>query len=319
MVRKFVRFIFGCVLFLAAVFLFNQDEKAQAVERYFPATGHTIQGEFLQYYESTNDAERLFGSPITEAYIDIYSGQFVQYFENARFESNPSESGAQVHLADLGTLLYEADLSQPPGFLLEKPGCQSFATSQGEFWICHAFLDAFKKYGGKEVLGEPISNPQYYQGYLTQFFQNIKLVYHPELPPREHIQADSLGRAYFALLSESPALLTALDHPQQAILDLDIHVTSSHAITGPAGEQTIFVMVQDQTLQPVSGAYVRIHVRLPDGAEIPFSLEVPTDVMGKASLPFAFQSATAGQAIVWVTVTSGSLQEQTTASFLVWR
>lgn len=314
-----MRILLGSLLFLAAVILSKQDLTAQAVERYFPETGHTVQGEFLQFYDSINNADRLFGSPITEAFIDVYTGHYVQYFENVRLELAPGESGNQVRLTDLATLLYQADNSKPPGFALEKPGCQPYATSHGEFWVCYAFLDAFIRYGGLDVLGEPISNPHYYQGYLTQYFQNIKLVYHPELPSGDHIQADSLGYTYFALVGENPALLTALDHPQQTILDLDIHVAPSHAITGPDGEQTIFVVVQDQTLQPVPGAYVRIHVQLPDGTEIPFSIEVPTDAIGTASLPFNFNSTTTGQAMVSVTVTFGSLQEQTTASFLVWR
>lgn len=56
--------------------------------RYFPETGHTLSGEFLQYWERRGGLE-VFGYPISEEFEE--NGRIVQYFERAHFTYNPDD------------------------------------------------------------------------------------------------------------------------------------------------------------------------------------------------------------------------------------
>jgi hypothetical protein len=51
--------------------------------RYFPKYGHRVCYSFLQFYDEHNGQE-YFGSPLSDMVIE--NGQYVQYFDNARFE-----------------------------------------------------------------------------------------------------------------------------------------------------------------------------------------------------------------------------------------
>lgn len=55
---------------------------------YFAETGHTLRGEFRQYWERRGGV-RIFGLPISEEIVE--NGQTVQYFERVRLEHNPGD------------------------------------------------------------------------------------------------------------------------------------------------------------------------------------------------------------------------------------
>lgn len=80
---------------------------------YFPETGHTLFGEFQDFWHRRGNVQ-IFGLPISEEHqID---GHTVQYFERARFEYNPDDMNyflrnqEQYYTFDLDTL-YEVVLS----------------------------------------------------------------------------------------------------------------------------------------------------------------------------------------------------------------
>lgn len=94
----------------------RQDEAAFArfpqgpsdASRFFPSTGHNLSYAFRQFWEE-HDGYRLFGSPISEAFIE-YNEQdkrsyTVQYFERGRLEYHLEHPGAtqQVRVGALGT------------------------------------------------------------------------------------------------------------------------------------------------------------------------------------------------------------------------
>lgn len=71
---------------------------------YFAETGHTLCGEFYYYWLShgldlgepgfgLRESLALFGYPISEPFKDTYSGMVVQYFERAKFEYHPENTG----------------------------------------------------------------------------------------------------------------------------------------------------------------------------------------------------------------------------------
>jgi hypothetical protein len=89
--------------------------------KYFTETGHNVVGKFWNTYQSTPDAEVLFGYQITDQFVAVFpAGLEVQYFQRARFEYHPElPEGQCVQLTPLGTSLYKAGA---PSLNLNIPG-----------------------------------------------------------------------------------------------------------------------------------------------------------------------------------------------------
>lgn len=66
--------------------------------RYFAATGHTVSGDFLAFFETAGGSVR-FGLPISEPFL--LNGQLTQDFQSARFFWTPTGS-TPVTLEDIG-------------------------------------------------------------------------------------------------------------------------------------------------------------------------------------------------------------------------
>lgn len=73
---------------------------------FFPETGHTLANDFLDYWLRHGGLLQ-FGYPISEPLEEVSSadgvGRVVQYFERARFESQPTQAGTP-HAIQLGNL-----------------------------------------------------------------------------------------------------------------------------------------------------------------------------------------------------------------------
>ncbi|MEM7344561.1 MAG: hypothetical protein AAF485_09985 [Chloroflexota bacterium] len=81
----------------------------QVDSRYFSETGHTLSGDFLNYYEKQGGSVR-FGLPISESFF--LNGYLVQDFQSARFfwvpDQHPRvrlENIGDVHLQEIGLSL----------------------------------------------------------------------------------------------------------------------------------------------------------------------------------------------------------------------
>lgn len=72
--------------------------------RYYPQTGHTLSGDFLDYFETHGGTVR-FGLPITEPFL--WQGRLTQDFQSARFFWVPEEE-MPVILEEIGRLHLEA-------------------------------------------------------------------------------------------------------------------------------------------------------------------------------------------------------------------
>ncbi len=76
--------------------------------QYFEATGHNLDGKFLQYWQG-NGGLPLYGYPISEAFTERSKSDgkdyLVQYFERNRFELHPEKAGTpyEVQLGLLGS------------------------------------------------------------------------------------------------------------------------------------------------------------------------------------------------------------------------
>ena len=104
----------------------------------------------------------------------------------------------------------------------------------------------------------------------------------------------------------------------QVILSLRTRAYPLHAIAPQAGTQTIFVIVQDQNLRPVSGATVILTFNNPDGQAATHTLPI-TDAAGITRFTFSYTSEEHGLAKVWVTSVLNNLEQQTVTSFRIWR
>jgi hypothetical protein len=102
------------------------------------------------------------------------------------------------------------------------------------------------------------------------------------------------------------------------ILSLKTRAYPLRALAPQEGTQTIFVIVQDQNLHPVSGAAVILTFNSPSGQATTHTLP-PTDASGITKFTFTYSTEESGLAKIWVTAAYNQLEQQTVTSFRIWR
>lgn len=283
-------------------------------EEYFKETGHYVKGEFLTYYRSVPNANILFGYPITEAFIK--NGRTVQYFQRARFELHLDlPAGQRVKLAPIGKELYQ------PGERLEvfNPfACRYFP--QTGFWVCYAFLDFFKANGGVERFGQPISPFEYRNDLIVQYFENARLEWKPWLPEGQRVSVADLGRASFDQQKEDPNRLKPLPAPNNVAetpIQLQVRAFVWKAVTLASDQQLVYVIAQNQNLQPVSGVQGTATVYWADGTVS--ALSFSTNSSGVGIVPLTFLNQPYGKMVnIEILITKDGLSATTTTSFRIW-
>jgi peptidoglycan/xylan/chitin deacetylase (PgdA/CDA1 family) len=168
------------------------DGTIPAGERYFPQTGKTARGNFLQYWNQFGGLP-IFGYPVTNEIKE--GGVTVQYFERARFEHRPGTWSARydIHLGLLGRELTKDRESEAP---FRKIAGQSDANCnyypQTGHRLCHGFKGYWERYGGLSVFGYPISeefrevNPDTGQVHVVQYFERQRFEWHPGKWPERY-------------------------------------------------------------------------------------------------------------------------------------
>jgi hypothetical protein len=289
--------------------------------KYFVETGHWVIGEFWAFYSSTPNALQLYGYPLTEVFIDETKGNSVQYFQKARFELDLSQPiGQRVRLAPLGVYLYEA--GQP--LLIEEgsPACRKAPNTN--FQICYAFLEFYDSNGGLAQFGEPISNLEMMgDGLRVQYFQKARFEWRPKRSSAPYIVLADLGYQYFYVHGEDPSLLIPVDGGGgivEGILSLQVRAYVKNAVTKASGEQTVYIVVQDQRLMPVEGAEVMLYTRMPSGEIKEKVVTLKTNEKGITQQEISFVSDSVGIAEVVVVVRQKELglQARTITSFRIW-
>lgn len=308
--------VFG-ILIVVASLLFSPSQNARAQEgssRYFSETGHNVTGDFLQFYESITNAEQVFGYPITEAFTDAKSGRLIQYFTRTRFEWYPEwPEGKRVRLSTLGDYLYV-----PGGQLgLFTPiGCRTFSNGKA---VCYAFLDFFEKNGGEAVFGYPISGFEVLNGRIVQYFQNARFEWYPEFDEGRKVVLADLGRVYFDFAGEDASLLKPVE-PDDIIQVLSVQARAFvwKAVTQPTDVQTVYVIVQDQTLSPVKDAIAVVTIHWSNGT--PQSVNLSTNEYGVVIIPFDVINQPYGSLVqVQVQVYYEGLSSNAVTSFRIWK
>jgi len=296
-----------CILFTSWGSVYAQTPESE----FFAQTGHSVRGEFLRRYQSVSNPTIIFGYPITEQFTST-DGKTVQYFQRARFELDPLQN---VILTALGSETYAPDRQ----LVINNPfACRTF--SETGYSVCFAFLEFFEQNGGVAQFGYPISPFEFRNDLIVQYFENARFEWRPGLPEGQRIGLTDLGRIYFDQLGEDRAFLKpALQGfaGPNVVLDLQVRAFPGKAVAKPNDQQTIYVVVQDQNLQPVPEARGIATVRLASGD--PLTLPVEINDRGVGTLTFAFANQPSGQLVyVDISMLYNDLGGKTVTSFRIW-
>jgi hypothetical protein len=310
-----VKRFFGILFVLSLLLTTGAPVFAQSTgSEYFKETGHYVTGEFLTYYRSVSNAQLLFGYPITEAFPK--NGITIQYFQRTRFELYTNlPAGQRVRLTQVGKAMYA------PGERLDifNPYACRYFTQTG-FSVCYAFLDFYKLNGSEERFGQPISPFEYRNDLIVQYFENARFEWKPWMPEGQRVSVADLGRQYFDQQKEDPNLLKPpVQGSQQIVTAVQLQVRAFvwKAVTLASDQQLVYIIVQDQNLQPVSNAQGTATVRWADetSSTIPFS----TNSSGVGIVPLTFINQPYGKMVnIEIFVTKDGLSTTTTTSFRIW-
>ncbi|MBN1305229.1 MAG: hypothetical protein JXA13_12405 [Anaerolineales bacterium] len=307
--------VFGivfCVLLSSITIVQAQEIRSE----FFDETGHNLAGTFLDFYYQVEEPVLVYGYPVTEEFTSI-DGKVVQYFQRARFEKN---SLGGVKLTPLGLNSYLPG----SGINAYNPlACRYFQASGRS--VCYDFLVFYEKNGGASLFGNPISNFEYHDDLIVQYFENARLEWRPWMPEGQQVVVADLGRIYFDQLGEDPVYLEPVKPLNLNIvpetLSLKVRGFVWKAVTQPNDEQLIFVIVQNQNLTPVAGATGNVIVHWPDGRNE--SLNFVTDNNGIGILPLPIIGQPHGK-VIYIDVQAAFptatqvLTGVTSSSFRIW-
>lgn len=207
------------LLVLTIVFLLTscrnqqvQDIQAQELQRdYFIATGHTLQGKFLHFFNIYGGVESL-GYPLTEE-ITV-DGWTMQYFEKGRLELHPeNEPAYRITVGWLGDLLHRRRPPIPISAIPRPDDRGRLYFPQTGHTLSGDFLNYFTNSGGTIRFGLPISEPFLWEGQLVQDFQSARFYWTPTQPVP--VTLEEIGRVHFDVSKLDRKLLQVVPAPEK--------------------------------------------------------------------------------------------------------
>jgi hypothetical protein len=291
-----------------AVLLASNPAQAQGTDvQFFAETGHSVKGLFLQFYKAAKDPLLYYGYPITEQMVSK-DGKAVQYFQRARFELVGNQS---IQLTPLGTLTYKP---KGPWTINNPNACEAYPTG---YSVCLGFLEFLKANGGPKQFGNPISPFDSGDNLIVQYFEYTRFEWRGD---RQTVVISDLGRIYFDQLKEDPAQLKPIDQPDATInpvLSIKVRAFVLKAVTLPSGQQTVYIVVQNQTSSPVPHALGKALVKFTDGTSQEYAFT--TNALGIAQITFNFKDQKSGELVpIEISVNYQSLNSTTKTSFRIW-
>ena len=189
---------------------------------YFPQTGHALGAHFTLAWRERGGLD-FFGYPISAEFTE--DGRTTQYFERAVLQYFPEHAGTPYtvqgrHLGRELTLGRERE--EPFRRVPAAPAGRSYFPETGHT-LGGDFGRTWAAGGGLIVYGYPLSeefvevNPSNGKPYLTQYFERVRMEYHPELAGTRYEVSLGLlgaqratrlklpGTAHFAPLPAPPA------------------------------------------------------------------------------------------------------------------
>ncbi len=255
---------------LLVVSMLGPQSVAASGQEFFPETGHTVSGRFLDYWQGAGGLAQFgfpLGEPFSERNTDTGVVYTVQYFERNRFEYHPENSPPyDVLLGRLGSISLQRRSTDwhtlPHG--APAPGCQFFTATAHS--LCQPFLSYWQEHGGLPLFGLPLSEPYDVtsptdgKSYLVQHFERNRFELHPEKPAPYNILLGLLGTE---LYGKQPATFV-INPTFQRVVDL-VNGERAKAGVGPVHIST--------TLMQAAGSYSGIEAQFstinhtgPDGS-----------------------------------------------------
>ena len=307
------------ILLLTLIFLSTPLGEAGAQDstdqQIFPETGHSVKGEFLQFYKNARNPQLIYGYPISEQFTSR-DGRVVQYFQRARFELSKDTSGVgSVQLTPIGQGTYESGSQRLD--LYNPAACKFFQTG---YSVCFAFLDFYEANGGQAQFGNPLSPFEYHENLIVQYFENARFEWRADRPEGQRVVLTDLGRMYFNQLGENQTQLMPirmLDATISPILSIQARAFVENAIKQSSGQQTVYVVVHSQTRQPVENAIGKATIQFPDNSTEDYFYS--TNASGLGSVTFDYEDLPAGELVqIEIIVTYKGLSTKTSTSFRIW-
>lgn len=256
----FSRLLTFIAVFSLSAFAWSSVSAQAPGPEYFPQTGHSIQGDFLKFYQAATDPTTLYGYPITEE-LKAKDGKRVQYFQRARFEYRPElPEGQRVTLTDIGRQLY---IPANQLIIYSPFACRLY--SETNYAVCFAFLEFFDKNGGVAQFGYPISPFEYHDGVIVQYFEKARMEWQPSKPEGQRVIITDLGRMYFDKQGEDPGMLEPIATDNAPVVtSIQVRAFVWKAVTLANDQQLVFIITQDQRSEIVDGAVCDANIRWPD-------------------------------------------------------
>lgn len=246
----------------------------------FPETGHWVSGEFLDFYQSVDDPRRIFGLPITEVFEDpLRSNIQIQYFERVRMELDPSKpEGERVSLANLGEWLYdETQRGTRVDIAVNNPLCRHFP--KNDKYVCYGFLQLYDRYEGVKVFGEPVSDVEYVNNRLVQYFERVRMEWRNELPLNQKVVITEIGRIDYERRIGNSTPDKRVYFPKEPVQP-SVRAFVDQPLLARGEDQKVFVLVRDQFFRPVEGARVEISLTSTGLDSININVPQPTNSDG---------------------------------------
>jgi hypothetical protein len=318
------------ILAIVLGLIFRLPSLAQE-EVFFDETQHWVRGEFIRYFKSHGGLE-VFGYPISEEFVD--QGLTVQYFQKARMEWHPYNPDR--YKVQLGLLGDELNYRQPR---VDQPTSRSRRKvyfAQTGHTVSYAFLDYFNDHGGIDTFGYPITEMHFEDGQVVQYFQRMKLEWHPE-DATSNVRIGELGSLYVSLYRDRmpawvlrPANDARVSQPQEPpitvtapadITALRAVVSLRYSVMSKKRTQTVTVHVTDDSGIAVPNASIAISFfESATGNELTgISANALTDDGGYAIFEVPVNEGRSGtQIVVRARVEYGNLSETGQNVFLLW-
>ncbi len=217
--------------------------------------------EPFQLFYTENGGRAVFGDTLTDAFILEQDSLLVQYFQNARLQtdnSTGSEVSTTVSLFPIGEWALaglDAQVPAPPAG--DTPGRlfpETSETVQGEF------LQFYEANRGELTLGSPISAVLDRDGQRAQYFQYGRLDYYPQLPSGQQVQIGPLGQAHFDA-EMSFTYSRALSHqfvPANTVSEVSVYASVSRPTLYAGEDQLLYLTILTPDGRSVSGLQVDI-------------------------------------------------------------
>jgi hypothetical protein len=316
--RGFLILIAFLVIFSSVSAKYHQNDKENP--KRFPSTGHQVSGEFLDFYYSVDDPERIFGDPITEVVKDQFrDGILNQYFERVRMDYDTEKpEGQRITLADLGSWLYdETDRGLPVNLPVNNSLCRHFPETNKD--VCFGFLQLYDRYNGERFFGLPVSNVEFVNNRLVQYFEHVRMEWRNEMPVNQKVVLTQIGRIGFDLGLDNPKLLNRVFIPNVPITPA-VKAFSARPLIAAGEQQQINIIVRDEFLRPIEDAQVEMTVIYPDKTQMSFRGKTPTNADGLTQITFSVNSGKPNQVVeIQVTAqTPGGLECSGSTWFRIW-